>query len=116
MVQFFSLFCRQIPCPYQFEDIVTKKGQRLTVLIPYVFVVIHCRVWFETTPYNKPQNILFFYKPPLAERSQSRAYPYHIHPCLQIFHIANRTIAVYLNTLNNLTKRIYNLDFRNCFG
>ena len=59
--------------------------------------------------------LLFFYESPLAERSRSRVDAYHILPCLQIFHIANRIIAIHLNAPYHLSHHIYNLDFRNCF-
>ncbi len=66
---------------------------------------------FETSPYDRPQNILFLYESSLAERSRSCADSYHIHTSFQIFHIASRIVAVYLNALNNLSHHIYNFNF-----
>lgn len=41
---------------------------------------------FETSPYDRPQNILFLYESSLAERSRSCADSYHIHPSkLQVY-------------------------------
>ena len=58
---------------------------------------------------------LFLYEFALRNNRSFGVDSYHIHPCLQIFHIANRIVAVYLNALYHLSHHVHNLDFRNCF-
>jgi len=50
------------------------KGMDDNHLLLYVFVETHRRVWFQTIPYDEPQNILFLYESSLVERNKTAAF------------------------------------------